>query len=197
MSQAYFNGQAGTWDKMAVEKDTAKLERMVTRFKLKPGYTLLDVGTGTGVLIPFLVRAVGPSGQVIALDFAGMMLKQAVQKHYSGNMAYLLADIGSIPVKAGSFDAVVCYSCFPHFKDKLQVLSEIRNTLKPGGQLFICHTTGREQINRIHRQILPVCQDLLPEKQEMQQMLINAGFEHIYIEDEADSYLAVAARLEF
>jgi len=195
MSQAYFNSHASTWDETAVEKDPAKLTHMVARFNLKQGSTLLDVGTGTGVLLPFLVRVVGRSGWVIGLDYAELMLRQAIKKHCSGNIAYLLADIGAIPARSGSFEAVVCYSCFPHFQDKPQVLSEIRRTMKPGGQLFICHTSGREQINHIHRQIPPVCHDALPENREMHHLLENVGFVHINIEDEADSYLAVAEKL--
>jgi ubiquinone/menaquinone biosynthesis C-methylase UbiE len=196
MSREYFNRQAGSWDEIVAEKDTAKLEKLVTRLNIKTGSTLLDVGTGTGVLLPFLVRVVGQTGRIFGLDYAELMLKQAVKKHGTGNISYLLADIASIPVKAAIFDTVVCYSSFPHFTDKQRVLAEIQRTMKPDGQLFICHSSGREHINRIHRNIPSICHDLLPENGEMKKLLTDAGFAGICIDDGTDSYLAAAVCLK-
>ena len=70
MIRAYFNQKAATWDKTVAERDTTKLERMAKRLRIKPGSIVLDVGTGTGVFIPFLLRETGKGGRIVALDFA-------------------------------------------------------------------------------------------------------------------------------
>lgn len=194
MSQAYFNEQADIWDETVAERDAAKLERMARRLNLQPGATVLDVGTGTGVLLPFLLRVVGRQGRIVALDFAERMLKKARAKGFDHDIAYLQADVGHIPARPESFDAIVCYSSFPHFPDKPKALSELRRVIKNGGQLLICHTSSRTQINAIHRQVPAVKNDTLPDKAEMQGMLAVAGFTRIKIEDRSDSYLASAEK---
>ncbi len=199
MSKDYFNAKADTWDEEATEKDTSKLQVMISRLYIKPGATLLDLGTGTGVLMPFLVQAVGPNGQVIGLDYAKLMLKKAIAKSIRlsiiDQLSFLLADVGYLPLMSGRFDTVVSYSSFPHFHRKPQVLAEIYRVLKIQGRIFICHTSGRELINHIHAEIPLFVHDLLPEKAEMEGLLVSAGFQKIRIEDNAESYLAVAEKL--
>lgn len=195
MSRAYFNEQADIWDEAIAEKDAKKLERMARRLNIKAGSTVLDVGTGTGVFLPFLLRVVGRSGRIVALDFAERMLKKARAKGFNRDIAYLQADVGHIPARPESFDAIVCYSSFPHFPDKPKVLGELRRVIKKGGQLLICHTSSRTQINAIHRQVPAVKNDTLPDEAEMQRMLAVAGFTRIKIEDRSDSYLASAEKL--
>ncbi len=88
MIRAYFNQKAASWDETVAEKDTAKLERMAKRLRIKPGSIVLDVGTGTGVFIPFLFRELGRGGRVVALDFAERMLGCARAKGFNGNIDY-------------------------------------------------------------------------------------------------------------
>jgi ubiquinone/menaquinone biosynthesis C-methylase UbiE len=67
----YFNNAAETWDsKFQTPKLLSFLEKLVLQFNLKRGQHVLDVGTGTGVLIPYLTKVLGPSGSVTALDFS-------------------------------------------------------------------------------------------------------------------------------
>jgi ubiquinone/menaquinone biosynthesis C-methylase UbiE len=194
MSRAYFNERADIWDETIAEKDAKKLERMARRLNLQSGATVLDVGTGTGVFLPFLLRVVGRSGRIVALDFAERMLRKARAKGFDRDIAYLQAEVSHIPVRPESFDAIVCYSSFPHFPDKVKALGELRRVIKNGGKLLICHTSSRTQINAIHRQILAVENDMLPDKGEMQRILAAAGFTGIRIEDRSDSYLVSAEK---
>ena len=62
MIRAYFNQRAAVWDETVAEKDTIKLERMAGRLNLGSGFTVLDVGTGTGVFLPFLLDRIGRNG---------------------------------------------------------------------------------------------------------------------------------------
>ena len=55
MNREYFNQKADGWDETTAEKDISKLERMAERLNIEPGSMVLDVGTGTGVFIPFIV----------------------------------------------------------------------------------------------------------------------------------------------
>jgi len=192
--RTYFNQRATVWDETSSEKDTTKLERMAQRLNIEPGSTVLDVGSGTGVFIPFLLSRVGKKGRLVALDFAEEMLRQAQTKGFDGNIDYLHADVTSAPLLEGIFDVVVCYSSFPHFQDKSGTLSEVNRILKNGGKLFICHTSSRVRINEVHRQTPAVENDIIPDEGEMRIMLSMAGFTDIRIDDSNDSYLASAGK---
>jgi len=192
--RTYFNDRADIWDESTAEQDAGKLKRMAARLELKPGSEVLDVGTGTGIFLPFIMSSIGGNGRVVALDLAEEMLKKARAKSLNGNIDYLQADIMEIPLGGGIFDSVVCYSTFPHFQDKVKTLGEIYRVMKNGGRLLICHTSSRAHINEIHRELPVVKDDMLPAGDEMRSMLSAAGFGEIRIEDGSDSYLASAVK---
>jgi len=194
MIRAYFNQRAAIWDETASEKDTTKLKQMARRLNIKPGSTVLDVGTGTGVFIPFLLSEMGEKGRIVALDFTEKMLRRAQAKGFNGNIDYLCADVTNIPLGEEIFDIVICYSSFPHFQNKPRALAEMNRVIKTGGKLFICHTSSRTKLNEIHRQVPAVENDTIPDEGEMQIMLSMAGFTDIMIEDSSESYLASARK---
>jgi len=192
--RTYFNNRVDTWDETVAEKDTTKLEVMAKRLELKPGAEVLDIGTGTGVFLPFILSRIGGKGQIIAIDIAEKMLKKAQTKNFRGNINYLQADIINIPLGDRIFDRVVCYSSFPHFQDKGKALDSIYRVLKRGGRLYICHTSSREHINGIHSRLPDVKEDLIPDLDDMRLLLSNSGFIEIKITDDVQSYLASAKR---
>jgi demethylmenaquinone methyltransferase/2-methoxy-6-polyprenyl-1,4-benzoquinol methylase len=194
VSKDFFNSRAATWDEKVAEKDISKLKAMLARLDIKAGATVLDVGTGTGVFVPLLLKKIGREGKLVCLDFAEEMLKITRAKGFKGNISYLCADIENSHLADKSFDAVVCYSVFPHFRDKPKVLREINRLLKKEGQLFICHTSSRQAINEIHRSLPEVCDHLFPENEETHRMLSEAGFEDIRISDGEDDYLVSARK---
>ncbi len=194
MSKDFFNTRAATWDENVAEKDASRLEAMLARIDISPGGIVLDVGTGTGVFVPYLLKKIGGQGKLVCLDFAEKMLNIASEKKYNGNVTFLCADIGDSDLPDGAFDAVVCYSVFPHFEDKPKILSEIHRVLQPGGRMFIAHTSSRQVINDIHRSLPEVCGHIFPENEELRMMLTAAGFEDIIISDGTESYFVRARK---
>lgn len=194
MSKEFFDSRAATWDETAAEKDTSKLKAMAARLDIKSGSAVLDIGTGTGIFMPYILEKIGIKGRIVCLDYSTEMLKIARSKGFKGNITYLCAGIEDNSLPGDTFDAVVCYSVFPHFEDKLRALREIHRLLKKDGWLFICHTSGRRRINEIHRNIPEVRNHLLPGNEDMQRMLAATGFTDISISDGDDAYLAGARK---
>ena len=134
MIKAYFNEKAEIWDERVAEKNLTKLEDMAGKLAINAGDTVLDVGTGTGVFLPYILKSIGTNGSVVALDIAEEMLKRARTKSFNGSIDYLQADIMDIPLGSGIFDSVVCYSSFPHFRNKVKAITEINRVMKKGGR---------------------------------------------------------------
>ena len=192
----FFDSLAPEWDRDAQDggKESAqKFRDLVAALQLCRYDRVMDVGSGTGVLIPYLVEAVGTSGEIIALDFSLAMLRTAKTKYPAGRVRFLQADAHHLCLREETVDAVICFSTFPHFDDQANVLREFRRVLKPGGHLDIVHFMSREEINAFHARVDgPVRKDALPDHDDMARLLKQAGFRDVSIEDRPSFYHARA-----
>lgn len=75
----FFDGLAGRWDETS-RHDPAKLERILTLLGVKPGYIVLNVGCGTGVMTGRLAERVGDNGKIIGVDFSAGMVAEAKKR---------------------------------------------------------------------------------------------------------------------
>ncbi|MDD2486693.1 MAG: hypothetical protein PHO05_09150, partial [bacterium] len=63
----FFNNLAERWDAMEREDIGQRLARVVAEAAVHPGQHILDVGTGTGVLIPYLLEAMQEKGHILVV----------------------------------------------------------------------------------------------------------------------------------
>ena len=193
--QEYFDELAPTWDKELSRERLKCLGSIVKELGIEPGYYVLDIGSGTGVLLPFLIAALGDEGKVVALDFSAEMLVQGKAKSSLPLVDFVQADGMAIPLADDSLDLALCNSVFPHFNDKVKALKEIARVLKNGGRLAICHTMSREMINRLHQSIGGiVAGDLLPDESQLRRLIKQAGLKITYFEDSPERYLVIAEK---
>jgi ubiquinone/menaquinone biosynthesis C-methylase UbiE len=172
------------------------LEDFVPKFGLKPGQRVLDLGAGTGILIPFLLKAVGASGHATAVDFADKMV-EICERKYAGfpNASFECQEIEELNLPSESFDAVVCFGVFPHIEDKEQALLQINRVLKTGGRLIIAHALSSQEIQEHHHKTSSeVADDQLPTKEEMEKLLTGNGFLRSSIIDKPGEYLNLSIK---
>ena len=193
--QEFFDQLAPTWHKELTQERRECLSNIVKELGIKPGYCVLDIGSGTGVLLPFLMAELGDEGKIVALDFSAEMLGQAKAKTFQSIVDFAQADIIAIPLADNSADLAMCNSVFPHFNDKSRALREIARVLKNNGRLVICHTTSREMINQLHQSIGgAVANDLLPHEFQLRELIKQAGLRISYFEDGPKRYVVIAEK---
>ncbi|MBT0160148.1 class I SAM-dependent methyltransferase [Candidatus Bathyarchaeota archaeon A05DMB-2] len=192
----YFNASAVTWDQRYQNRALADfIGQLVPTFNLKPGQRVLDVGTGTGILIPYLLKAVGSTGHVTAVDYAEKMVEICKAKYANiPNVSVALQQAENLDFYPESFDAVTCFGLFPHLEDKEAALKQLNRVLKPGGKLIIAHALSSEEIKAHHRNASVVAQDTLPSEAEMRRLLKQAGFIGIKITDEPGCYVCLSTK---
>jgi ubiquinone/menaquinone biosynthesis C-methylase UbiE len=189
----FFNNLAERWDAMEREDIGQRLARVVAEAAVHPGQHILDVGTGTGVLIPYLLEAMQEEGPILAIDISSGMMEVAGRKAFPANVDFLQADIAESGLSENRYDRIFCNAVFPHFTDKPKALSEIRRLLKPGGRLVISHPIGREAVNSLHQGAGEVvAEDRVPPAKVMISLLEAAGMLDILVVDEPNFHLVLA-----
>lgn len=191
----YFDCLAPMWDSQITEERLVCLKEIIIKINIKQGSHVLDIGSGTGILMPFLIEAVKEGGMIVEMDISAKMLQEARSKNFKGNIHYVQADAAIIPLDDELFDLAILNNAFPHFGDKLQALREIRRVIKGGGRLVISHTMSRKAVNNLHCSIGGVVSsDFLPDEAELFWLLSQAGFGEVKLEDSAERYLVIAYR---
>ena len=174
---AFFNTCADTWDNIR-NTNPQVLERLMELANIPVGSTVLDVGSGTGVLLPYLHAAVGAGGEITAVDFSEKMLAKAQEKFANlGNINFCVGDILEMKLPTENYDVVICLNFFPHLHTrKEEFIRKIKSFLKIGGSLIIMHDISRETVNNIHRESEVVMEHRLPEAKVVREMFSTCGY---------------------
>ena len=134
------------WDAEMI-KDEEIVSLILDNADVGAGKRVLDVATGTGVLIPnYLARGVA---SVTAVDFSDEMIKIAKSKFHQANVELICCDVFDLNTP-DVYDAIVVYNAFPHFPDPEALIDHLARLLKVGGTLTIAHGMSRAQIAAHH-----------------------------------------------
>jgi demethylmenaquinone methyltransferase/2-methoxy-6-polyprenyl-1,4-benzoquinol methylase len=166
-----------------------KLVRFMAAWGLRPGARVLEPGCGTGRLTQRLAAAVGPHGLVVACDPSPGMIRAARARNLPPQVRLVESTVIALDEPADSFDIVICFCVFPHLAPHPQSVAAMARLLRPGGDLWVNHFEGREQLNAFHRGAAPeVADHMLPPEEAMRRMIAAAGLEWISLTDTPDEY---------
>ena len=156
--------------------------------ELKPGETVLDLGSGGGIDVLLSARRVGPTGKAYGLDMTDEMLAVAEEnKARSGlqNVEFLKGEIENIPLPDNSVDVIISNCVINLSGDKSRVIQEAFRVLKPGGRFAVSDVVVRGQVPAEIRKSMEMwvgCVAGALGDDEYVAMLAKAGFEHADIE---------------
>ena len=123
------------WDGLFEEQAGYLNHRLVADARLRPGFRILDIGSGTGYPALLAAQIVGRSGSVTGIDVAGDMLAVAERKAKRlglTNVTFRVGDASNLPFEAGLFDAVTSRFCLMFLPEIPKAAVEIARVLKPG-----------------------------------------------------------------
>lgn len=194
-NREYFNSIAEKWDSIA-KHDINKIEKILRMVKLEEGCRVLDVGTGTGIMIPFLHSYIGNTGEIIAVDIAENMIEVARKKYNFKNVKFIAEDVLKIDFSENFFDCIMCYSMFPHFDNKKAAVEKLAKYLKKDGKFVICHSQSRESINNLHKGLSdPVQNDRLPDANQIAKCFDGALIRTTTIVDNDEMYVLIGTKM--
>ena len=142
----FFDRLAPGWDEEMIRSDEI-ISTILDNACVSAGKDILDVATGTGVLIgDYLSRGVA---SVTGIDISPKMAAIAERKFPQENVTILCGDVEEADF-GRLFDCVVVYNAFPHFPDPGRLIARLASLLKSGGTLTVAHGMSREKIDAHH-----------------------------------------------
>ena len=108
--------------------------------EVKPGQTVVDLGSGAGLDLMVAAEKVGPTGRVIGVDMTDEMLAAAEKNVTAAGLKQVELRKGIIeelPVEANSVDWLMSNCVINLSPEKERVFAEIHRVLKPGGRFSI------------------------------------------------------------
>lgn len=187
-----FDDLADYFDHPAPKDTQDRLREIVASALIRTGESVLDVATGTGVLLPLILER-HPS-RVIACDLSSKMIAKA-KVNFKENVRFFRKDVvdmvGSIPM----VDVVFCNACFSNFHNPLEVLLSINSMCFYGARVIISHPMGRGFISHLKTDHPGMVTTDLPNYAETKALLNSAGFRLDLFEDLPKLFIAVGRKI--
>ena len=190
----FFDRIAPTWDADEIRSTPERVTTILSRIGIRRGMRILDLGTGTGVLIPFLSQLTGPEGSVTGIDLSDGMLDRARAKYgHLANVRFLKIDFEEelIPDK---YDLILMYSVYPHLhapSDTFEWLFKMN--MNADGYLVVAFPADEEFINNIHHD-RKAEHEHLPSAGRLAAIFRSWGYESEAIAETKDEYIVTVRR---
>jgi len=188
----YFDNVAEIFLQPLPEEIQQLLRKIVGAAGVGERSRIIDVGTGTGALIPFFLEAGAQTANIVGVDLSHEMLSRARRRF--PEVTFVQSDIVDLSENFSSielFDVVFFNGCFGNMWDQQDAISAAARWLGGEGQIVISHPLGAQFVESLHRNephIVPHC---LPDRKQLENFCSNSGLSVAMAETGEDFYLVV------
>lgn len=185
LQAAYFSKNVEIFEPPLPEGVPERLERIVGSAGLDPSDSVLDIGTGTGILIP-LIREYSPA-HIYANDLSEAML-EFVRAHYP-SVITAQGDVADLALADASIGVAFINACYPNIIDKHKTFTNLRRMLRPGGRLVTSHPLGRSFVEILKKNVPFPLDDFPASETEATELFAPYGFRVSLLLDEHELYI--------
>lgn len=167
--------------------------KAVSLCRLKPKSIVLDIGCGTGATMEYLQNS--HNLHTFGLDYSALLLEQGRQSNPA--LQLIRGQAAALPVQNTTIHALFCECVLSLTKDPAAVLGECYRVLRPGGFFILTDLYQREPPTRPSSasRTLAGCRQGAMEKEQLQRLTVQAGFNIFCWEDHTPLLTALAARM--
>lgn len=158
--------------------------------QIKPGNTVLDLGSGAGNDCFVARELIGESGKVIGVDMTDVMIRKArenADKLNFNNVEFRKGDIEDLPVSDDSVDVVISNCVLNLVPDKTRAFSEMHRVLRPGGHFSVSDVVLKGDLPAALKndaEMYAGCVSGAIQREEYLRLLEETGFEGVSVQKE-------------
>lgn len=187
----FFDKLAPQWDANEVKSTPSRVKSILEKINIEKGMTVADMGTGTGVLLPYLSEMVGIEGHISAIDLSEGMLNIAKRK-FGGieNIEFHKIDFEEEEIP-GMYDFIMMYCVYPHLHAPAATLEWLfKMNVKPDGFIVIAFPSDEKFINNIHHERKSES-DHLPSAPKLAEIINSWGWQADVLSYTPDEYIII------
>ncbi|MBK9143768.1 MAG: class I SAM-dependent methyltransferase [Candidatus Melainabacteria bacterium] len=196
MQKRYFDQRVDFFCQPIPESIKERTGQIVASAGLEADSTVLDVGTGIGVLVGHFLAEGVQASRIVGCDLSSRMLAQAKKKY--PEVHFWLGDIVdlSIPLPRDfpgdikSFSFVFFNACFGNMFDQVEALKAASVLTRGRGTIVISHPLGAGFVDSLHRSEPEIVPHLLPDLEDYQSWAETVGYRIDHFDDRPGFYLA-------
>ena len=172
---------------------------------IRPGQTVLDIGSGAGIDVLLAARKVGPEGHVIGLDMTPEMIEAArrnASEAGATNVEFRLGDAEEMPIESGTADWIISNCVINLAPDKAKVFREAYRVLRRGGRILVSDIVTHDLPANVLRSLeaWAFCVAGALEEGDYIEAIRGAGFSEVEtvarIDYDAETISAIASEME-
>jgi ubiquinone/menaquinone biosynthesis C-methylase UbiE len=153
--QNFFNSHAKDWDETKHLAKMARIGKIFQEYEIRLSGNILDIGCGTGILVPTLLSYSEFPHHIFELDFSRDMMVENKKKHKENlrHLNFINGDALCLPFPEGSIQWIIGLGVLPHLGDTQGAIREWTRIISDGGKILVLHFMNSRDLNKYHSQI--------------------------------------------